>query len=85
MDGTNKNDKLPMGDGATNLLSFGSIFMINNAVNLGVFGRAPRSFRSRKPTPLQNLSAKHNQLQQLHRGSAPKNGGAGPNSMVFME
>jgi hypothetical protein len=38
----------------------------------GVFGRAPHSSRSKKPTPLQNLSAKHNQLQQLHRGSAPK-------------
>jgi hypothetical protein len=39
---------------------------------LGVFGRAPRSFRPKKPTPLQNLSAKHNQLQQLHRDFAQK-------------
>jgi hypothetical protein len=31
------------------------------------------------------MSAKHNQLQQLHRGSAPKKGGACPNSMVFMK
>jgi hypothetical protein len=50
-----------------------------------VFGRAPRSSRFKKSTPLQKMSAKHNQLQQLHRGSAQKNGGAGPNSMVFME
>jgi hypothetical protein len=34
MAGTNKNDKLLMGDGATNLLSSGSFFMVNNAVNL---------------------------------------------------
>jgi hypothetical protein len=32
-----------------------------------------------------NFSAKHTQLQQLHRGSAPKKGGVGPNSMVLME
>jgi hypothetical protein len=50
-----------------------------------VFGRAPRSSRSKKPTPPQNFSAKHNQLQQFHRGSAPKKGGARPNSMVFVE
>jgi hypothetical protein len=31
---TNKNDKLLMGDGATNLLSSGSFFMLNNVVNL---------------------------------------------------
>jgi hypothetical protein len=39
----------------------------------------------KKPTPLQNFSAKNNQLQQLHCGSAPKKGGAAPNSMVFVE
>jgi hypothetical protein len=32
-----------------------------------------------------NFSAKHNRLHQLHRGSAQKKGGAGPNSMVFVE
>jgi hypothetical protein len=37
-----------------------------------VFGRAPRSSKSKKLTPRQKLSAKHNQLQQLHRGSAKK-------------
>jgi hypothetical protein len=38
----------------------------------GVFGRAPRNSRFKKSTPLQKMSAKHNQLQQLHRESAQK-------------
>jgi hypothetical protein len=43
-----------------------------STVTKGVFGRAPRSSGSKKPTPLPKLSAKHNKLQQLHRGSTPK-------------
>jgi hypothetical protein len=39
----------------------------------------------KKNNSLQIFAAKHTQLQQLHHESAPKNGGAGPNSMVIKE
>jgi hypothetical protein len=49
------------------------------------FGTAPDNSKSEKPTSLQIFPPNHVQLQQLHRGSAPKKGGAGPRSMDLVE
>jgi hypothetical protein len=47
-------------------------FKTELVANKGVFDRAPGNSRSKKSTPLQSFSAKHAQLQRLHRGSAQK-------------
>jgi hypothetical protein len=52
---------------------------------LGSFTGSFTQLQIKKIAPLQIFSAKHTQLQQLHRGSAKTKVEQTPNSMVFME